>query len=71
MFLVGQFYDPQSTLPRGSIPADMAQAKHWYENARNKGWQGADAALAALRRHAEAKAAAGDAEATILLRGWK
>ena len=29
MFLVGQFYDPQSDLPRGSIPADMSQAKHW------------------------------------------
>lgn len=71
MFRVGQFYDPQCGLPRGSIPADMTQAKHWYENAKNKGWQEADAALAALRRHVEAKAAQGDAEAIMLLRNWK
>lgn len=71
MFLVGQFYDPQSKLPRGSIPADMSQAKHWYENARSKGYAEADKALAALRRHVEGEAAKGNAEASLLLREWK
>ena len=71
MVLVGQFYDPQSGLPRGSIPADMSQAKHWYENAKNKGYAEADKALAALRRHVEGEAAKGNAEASLLLREWK
>ena len=71
MFLVGQFYDPQSKLPRGSIPADMSQAKHWYENAKSKGYAEADKALAALRRHVEGEAAKGSAEASLLLREWK
>lgn len=71
MFLVGQFYDPQSALPRGSIPADMSQAKHWYEKAKSKGAAEADKALAALRRHVEGKAAKGNAEASLLLREWK
>ncbi len=71
MFLVGQFYDPQSDLPRGSIPADMSQAKHWYENAKSKGYAEADKALAALRRHVEGEAAKGNAEASLLLREWK
>ena len=71
MFLVGQFYDPQSKLPRGSIPADMSQAKHWYETAKNKGYAEADKALAALRRHVEGEAAKGNAEASLLLREWK
>ena len=71
MFLVGQFYDPQSKLPRGSIPADMSQAKHWYDNARSKGYAEADKALAALRRHVEGEAAKGNAEASLLLREWK
>ena len=67
MFLVGQFYDPQSDLPRGSIPADMS----WYENAKSKGYAEADKALAALRRHVEGEAAKGNAEASLLLREWK
>lgn len=71
MFLVGQFYDPQSALPRGSIPADMSQAKHWYEKAKSKGAAEADKALAALRRHVEGEAAKGNAEASLLLREWK
>lgn len=71
MFLVGQFYDPQSALPRGSIPADMSQAKHWYEKAKSKGAAEADKALAALRRHVEDEAAKGNAEASLLLREWK
>ena len=71
MFLVGQFYDPQSKLPRGSIPADMSQAKHWYDNAKSKGYAEADKALAALRRHVEGEAAKGNAEASLLLREWK
>lgn len=71
MFLVGQFYDPQSKLPRGSIPADMSQAKHWYENAKSKGYAEADKALATLRRHVEGEAAKGNAEASLLLREWK
>lgn len=71
MFLVGQFYDPQASLPRGSLPADMSQAKHWYESAKAKGHAGADKALADLRRHVEAEAAKGNAEAAFLLRDWK
>ena len=37
MFLVGQYYDPTATLPRGSIPVDMTQAKRWYDEALQKG----------------------------------
>ncbi|WP_300717422.1 sel1 repeat family protein [uncultured Desulfovibrio sp.] len=71
MFLVGQFYDPQASLPRGSLPADMSQAKHWYESAKAKGHAGADKALADLHRRVEAEAAKGNAEAAFLLRDWK
>jgi Uncharacterized protein conserved in bacteria, putative virulence factor len=54
MFLVAQFYDPASTLPRGSIPVDIAQAKRWYEEALQKGQTQAKAALDALKEHASA-----------------
>lgn len=71
MLLVGEFYDPLSLLPRGSIPVDMSQAKHWYDQAARKGQAEADKALDALRAHVRDKAATGDPESQNLLRNWK
>lgn len=71
MFLVGQFYDPASTLPRGSIPADLTQAKRWYDQALQKGQPQAKAALDSLKEHARALEAKGDAEARALLQNWQ
>ena len=71
MLLVGQFYDPLSPLPRGSIPVDMSQAKHWYEQAAQKGRTEAAKALGALRAHARDEAAKGNTEAQNLLQNWK
>lgn len=71
MWLVGQFYDPAASLPRGSIPVDMALARQWYEKAKAAGVSQADAALKALRGHVEAQAAKGDMEAKMLLQSWK
>ena len=71
MFLVGQFYDPASTLPRGSIPADLTQAKRWYDQAAQKGQPQAKAALDKLKEHARALEAKGDAEARALLQNWQ
>ena len=71
MFLSGQFYDPACTLPRGSIMPDMGMARTLYESARSSGVTEAEAALSALRRHAEAEAAKGNADARALLRDWK
>lgn len=71
MLLVGQFYDPVSALPRGSIPVDMSQAKRWYDEALAKGQAEASAALDNLRAHAQAAADKGDAEARSLLQTWK
>ena len=71
MFLVGQYYDPASTLPRGSIPADLAQAKRWYDQAAQKGQPQARAALDTLKEHARALEAKGDAEARSLLQNWQ
>ena len=70
MLLVGQFYDPVSSLPRGSIPVDMGQAKHWYEQAGQKGQAEAAEALDALRAHARAEADKGNIEARNLLQNW-
>ncbi len=71
MYLAGQFYDPVCTLPRGSIPTDMAMAGKLYEGARAGGIAEAGAALATLRQHVEAEAAKGNAEARRLLQDWK
>lgn len=71
MWLVGQFYDPVATLPRGSIPVDMSLARQWYEKAKAAGVAQADAALKALRAHVEAEAGKGDMEAKMLLQNWK
>ncbi|MDO5484630.1 MAG: sel1 repeat family protein, partial [Desulfovibrionaceae bacterium] len=70
MLLVGQFYDPTSTLPRGSIPVDMSQARHWYRQAGQKGQPGAAEALQALRARVQEEADKGNAEARLLLRQW-
>lgn len=70
MLLVGQFYDPVSSLPRGSIPVDMGQAKRWYEQAGQKGQAEAAKALDALRVHVQAEAGKGNAEARSLLQSW-
>lgn len=71
MFLVGRFYDPVSDLPRGSIPPDLAQARSWYESARDKGHAESAQALSALRAFVEQTARQGDEEARLLLQNWK
>ena len=71
MFLVGQFYDPASTLPRGSIPADLTQAKRWYDQAAQKAQAQAKAALDKLKEYARGLEAKGDAEARSLLQNWQ
>lgn len=71
MWLVGQFYDPAASLPRGSIPVDMDLARQWYEKAKAAGIAQADAALKALRAHVEAEAGKGNTEARMLLQRWK
>lgn len=73
MFLVGQYYDPTATLPRGSIPVDMTQAKRWYDEALQKGQDKAQAqsSLDKLKEYAKAEEAKGNAEARALLQTWK
>ncbi|WP_165064263.1 sel1 repeat family protein [Desulfovibrio sp. ZJ200] len=71
MLLVGQFYDPVSALPRGSIPVDISQARRWYDMALAKGQAEARAALDKLRAHVRAAADKGDVEARSLLQTWK
>lgn len=71
MWLVGQYYDPTCSLPRGSIPTDMALARQWYEKAKAAGISQADQALKSLRAHVEAEAAKGNMEAKLLLQNWK
>ena len=70
MFLLAQYYDPTSTLPRGSIQTDVSQAVQWYRQAAQNGIAEADAALKALKASLEQKAAAGDAEAKRLLQNF-
>ena len=71
MYLVGQFYDPASTLPRGSSPADLTQAKRWYDQAVQKGQPQAKAALDKLKEYARGLEAKGGAEARSLLQNWQ
>lgn len=73
MFLVGQYYDPTATLPRGSIPVDMTQAKRWYDEALQKGQDKAQAqsSLDKLKEYAKAEEAKGNTEARALLQTWK
>lgn len=70
MYLLAQFYDPNTTLPRGTIQPDLAQAHDWYKKARDKGYGDADASLASLKEACEAKANTGDREARELLQRW-
>ena len=70
MFLLAQYYDPASTLPRGSIQPDVSQAVQWYKKAAQNGIAEADAALKALKAQLEQKAASGDAEAKRLLQNF-
>ena len=71
MLLVGEYYDPTATLPRGSIPVDMTQAKRWYDEALLKGDKTqAQAALNKLKEYASAEEAKGNVEARALLQSW-
>ncbi len=70
MFLLAQFYDPLSTLPRGTIGKDESQALDWYRKAAASQVQGADAAFAALRSHLQQKADAGDRQARQILKDF-
>lgn len=72
MLLVGEYYDPTASLPRGSIPVDMTQARRWYDEALHKGHDKAlpQAALDRLKEYAKAEEARGNAEARALLQSW-
>ncbi|MEG6502058.1 sel1 repeat family protein, partial [Desulfovibrio sp. 1214_IL3152] len=71
MLLVGEYYDPTATLPRGSIPVDMTQAKRWYDEALLKSDKAqAQAALNKLKEYARAEEAKGNVEARALLQSW-
>ncbi|HIW01239.1 MAG TPA: hypothetical protein H9894_08645 [Candidatus Desulfovibrio intestinipullorum] len=67
MYLLGQFYDPASTLPKGSIMPDAAQARDWYGKAAAAGFAKARTALKNLKNFLKARAGSGDAEAARLL----
>ena len=67
MYLLGQFYDPANTLPKGTIQPDAGLAIDWYRKAQSAGIPEAADALSALKTHLEGRAAAGDAEAARLL----
>ena len=71
MFLLGQFYDPANTLPKGTIQPDPALAIDWYQKAGTAGIAEADEALSALKTHLEAQAASGNAEASRLLEAFR
>lgn len=64
MLILGQYFDPAATAPKGSIQPDVKQAVHWYTQARAKGQsEAADKALTALRAWAEPAAAQGNTTA--------
>ncbi|MDR2695075.1 MAG: sel1 repeat family protein [Deltaproteobacteria bacterium] len=55
MLGLARFYDPADASPRGSIRPDPAQARDWYNKARDKGQGAAEDKLKALRAWAEAE----------------
>lgn len=71
MYLLGAYYDPASTAPRGSIHPDMAQAYDWYTRALAAGYAQTKDALDTLKQAAEEAAAKGDRNAADLVRRWK
>lgn len=70
MVLLAQFYDPNSTLPKGTIEPDIRQAKDWYKKAADAGSSEASNALNTLHDWVENKASAGDSGAADLIKNW-
>ncbi len=71
MHKLGTFYDPSSTVPKGSIESDAEQAYIWYSKAKAAGYAESAQALQSLRAWVEKEAAAGNASARMLLnRNW-
>jgi TPR repeat protein len=70
MLGLARFYDPADDAPRGSILPDPAQARDWYNKARDRGQAGAEDKLKALRAWAEG-AKDTHPQAKSLLDGWK
>lgn len=68
MLMLGHYFDPANTAPKGSIQPDAKQAIHWYTQARAAGQgEAADKALTALRVWAEPAAAQGNKTAQEVL----
>lgn len=68
MLVLGQYFDPADTAPKGSIQPDAKQAFYWYTQARAGGHsEAADKALTALRVWAEPAAAQGNKTAQEVL----
>ena len=69
MLGLARFYDPADAAPRGSIRPDPAQARDWYNKARDKGQKAAEDKLKALRAWAEAEKDR-EPQAKSLLESW-
>ncbi len=68
---LGDYYDPSTSTPKGSIMPDGQEARSWYTKAQEAGDANADAALQNLRTWAEEEAKKGNATAKSLLESWK
>jgi hypothetical protein len=69
MLSLARFYDPADATPRGSILPDPAQARVWYNRAKDKGQATAEDRLKALRAWAEAEKDT-NPQAKSLLDSW-
>ena len=70
MLGLARFYDPADTAPKGSILSDPAQAREWYDRAKDKGQEAAEDKLKALRAWAEGEKSR-NPQARLLLDSWK
>ncbi len=71
MFLVGQYYDPLCTLPRGSIDENPLQARDWYRRAEAGGLMHAFLSSNALFNYLLTRAEAGEQSAALAVANWK
>jgi TPR repeat protein len=70
MLALAGFYDPAGASSKGSIRPDPAQARDWYNKAREKGQAAAEDKLKKLRAWAEAEKDKSP-QAQRLLESWK
>lgn len=70
-FEVARYYDPQESLPSGTIRKSEANAFEWYRVALERGQRDAAERMEALRQLVRSKADQGSWEARQLLRAWE